>query len=73
MGKYSIISPTDVTSAGFSGTDFEFWMTERDGDRKYHIMAFYNKEHIEEGKAYLKNGMIIYSHKVPAHMGSDPL
>lgn len=48
------LSHDDVTSAGFSGTDFEFWLTEECEDKKYHIMAFYNKDHIEEGKANIK-------------------
>lgn len=36
---------------GYSGTDYEFWITDdKDDKEKYYVSAFYNKNEIERGK-----------------------
>ena len=41
--------------AGFSGTDYEFFVTDVRGDEKrFYIGAFYNREEIDEGLAIVK-------------------
>ncbi len=38
---------------GFSGTDYEFFLTDKEDKRKYHLSAFYSKDCIGEGQKYL--------------------
>lgn len=45
------LSVDDVKKADFSGGDYEFCITDKQGDKsKYHLSAFYTSEHINEGK-----------------------
>lgn len=40
---------------GYSGTDYEFWITDNETDTdKYHISAFYSKNEIERGKSKVR-------------------
>lgn len=40
---------------GYSGTDYEFWITDNETDTdKYHISAFYNKNEIERGRSKVR-------------------
>ena len=42
-------------SVGFSGTDYEFFVTDVRGDeQRFYIGAFYNREELEEGLALVK-------------------
>lgn len=40
----------DLNDAGFSGGDFEFYLTDNENDNtRYHLSAFYTKKEMEEG------------------------
>lgn len=56
-----IINKTSYTEQflrnnGYSGTDYEFWITDDDqkDSNKYYISAFYNKNELEKGKTKVK-------------------
>ena len=45
------IKPEDLHSHNFSGTDFEFFLTDQENDpKKYHLSVFYTQEEMREGK-----------------------
>lgn len=50
------IDINELVNAGFSGTDYEFFMTDSDEARqdRYHVKAFYSDRQIEEGKRYYR-------------------
>lgn len=47
------ISKSTLQGNGFSGSDFEFYLTNNADDTKYNISAFWNKEIISEGIKHL--------------------
>lgn len=47
---------------GYSGTDYEFWVTDDETDKeKYYISAFYNKKDIEKGKSKVREWRDFYT------------
>lgn len=53
IGKVRL-SDVDLKNNGFSGTDYEFYLTEGKGDEsKYCLSAFYSKDELENGKRAL--------------------
>jgi len=41
--------------AGFSGTDYEFFITDVKGDsRRFYVGAFYNKKELDEGLEHVR-------------------
>ena len=47
---------------GYSGTDYEFWITDDETDtEKYYISAFYNKKEIEYGKRKVREWHDFYA------------
>ena len=48
------LTANDVISKGFSGRDFEFYLTDNRKDTfKYYLSAFWKQEEIEAGISYL--------------------
>lgn len=45
---------------GFSGTDYEFFLSEEENDEKYRLSAFYNSEDVEVGRELLKRWKRLY-------------
>ena len=51
LGKHAY---DDAIKAGFSGRDFEMYLTDsKEDNTKYYLGAFYTNEEIEKGKAFL--------------------
>lgn len=49
------IKPEDLRSHNFSGTDFEFFLTDQENNpSKYHLSVFYTQKEIQEGKVLLE-------------------
>ena len=50
------IKPEDLHSHNFSGTDFEFFLTDKENDSKeYNLCAFYTQEETGRGKEMLSS------------------
>ena len=48
------LTVNDIKDKGFSGNDFEFYLTDnREDTSKYHLSAFWKREDIETGISYL--------------------
>lgn len=45
---------------GFSGTDYEFFLSEEENDEKYRLSAFYNSEDMEVGRELLERWKRLY-------------
>lgn len=53
--KETLISKNKLRSAKeqFSGTDYEFYLTDKEDKEKYNISAFYNEQELNKGKSLI--------------------
>lgn len=50
----TVVNVDELKNNGFSGTDYEFFITDKKGEDGYHLSAFYNKREISKGIEYLE-------------------
>ena len=50
------LAKKDVRQAGFTCSDFEFYLTDdKNDDTRYHLSAFFSKEELDKGHALLNS------------------
>ena len=42
----------------FSGTDYEFYLTDKKDKEKYNLSAFYNEQELNKGKSLIDNWLL---------------